>query len=139
MCFLLPQAVNRHTRGWAARGSCASGATLPGARGVFFFKKNYEMRRIDDLDERVGKLEREIRRIDLEWTSTYDKFRSILARIAKRSERLASSEEPVIAESQGATPTLTSDGGPLSSGLSSRQHTINEQILARRNRTRATQ
>jgi phage shock protein A len=55
----------------------------PRAKIMGFFRKID----LSELQERVDKLETSNRELKLEWLSTYDKFRSILARIAKREER----------------------------------------------------
>jgi len=86
-------------------------------------------REIKELQERVDKLERAARLLELEWSSTYDKFRSILARIAKRQERLASDAGSQEEDGHPVTETTSS------SSLSQRQQEINARILMRRNRT----
>jgi hypothetical protein len=91
---------------------------------IFFSKKAF-----DELSARVEKLELQAKQLDMEWSSTYDKFRSILARIAKRSERAASYDSD--AESQGTGNLTATESGPLSK-LTARQHTLQSQILSRR-------
>lgn len=89
-------------------------------------------RAIKELKERVDKLEHSARLLELEWSSTYDKFRSILARIAKRQSREAAPESETEAgfqEAEGIASPKTS-----ASSLSARQREINERILMRRNR-----
>lgn len=89
---------------------------------------------ISDLEKRIDQLETTVKHLDLEWSSTYDKFRSILARIAKRSERLAAVESGEnSAGFQEASNGSTGSTGLLPS-LNQRQASINELILARRNR-----
>jgi len=88
---------------------------------------------IAELSARVDKLELTAKQLDMEWSSCYDKFRSILARIAKRSERLP--QENVGAESQGTENTEMATGfGPLSH-LTARQRTLHDKILATRRKT----
>ena len=85
-------------------------------------------RKVKELQDRVDKLETAFKSLDLEWSSTYDKFRSILARIAKREERLrVANEVDSSAGSQGDSETNT---GTLSPSLDP----ISARILARRNR-----
>lgn len=79
------------------------------------------------LRERVDELETGMRKLDLEWSSTYDKFRSILARIAKREERLRAAVE---ADSSAGFQEAGPDG-PVSSLPTD---PISQRILARRNR-----
>ena len=86
---------------------------------------------IAELSARVDKLELTAKQLDMEWSSCYDKFRSILARIAKRSER---HEGQFAAESQGADDTGIPSApaiGPLSN-LTARQRTLHDKILAAR-------
>ena len=87
---------------------------------------------VKKLRERVDVLETETRQLRLEWLSTYDKFRSILARIAKREERARAADEPdSLAGFQegGSTPPSSL---PTMDPISARIH-------ARRNRMRPTQ
>ena len=68
-------------------------------------------RGFDELDDRLARVERDMRHIELEWESTYNKIRSILARLSKRDER----DQPVgprpatTGQSNGAEPALTED------------------------------
>ncbi len=81
-------------------------------------------RQVKELQARVDKLETAFKSLDLEWSSTYDKFRSILARIAKREERLrdASEVDSSAGSQEGALPAPSS------------LDPISRKILARRNR-----
>jgi len=59
-------------------------AAAKGLEKCFWFSQKRE---IEELQRRVDKLESISKTLDIEWSSTYDKFRSILARIAKAQER----------------------------------------------------
>jgi hypothetical protein len=89
---------------------------------------------VADLRERVDKLETAQRQLSLEWLSTYDKFRSILARIAKRQER----EQQATGESAPGSQE-GAEAGSTPSSLSQRQREVNARILARRNRSEVEQ
>jgi hypothetical protein len=85
-----------------------------------------------DTTERLERLEKTVRMLELEWTDTYDKFRSLHMRVAKRVERLDK------AEADEATGHGTGEAEVIPSGvpstLSPRARSIQQQILERRNR-----
>ena len=89
-------------------------------------------RQVKELQARVDKLETAFKSLDLEWSSTYDKFRSILARIAKREERARAYDD---AEPSAGFQEATPGNGPVASSLDP----ISAKILARRNRMRPPQ
>ena|SRR5258708_3925130 len=97
--------------------------------GIFLSSKD-----VNSLSKRVDQLETDIRQLKLEWLSTYDKFRSILARIAKREERARAYDD---AEPSAGSQEAVPDGhlGPTASSLDP----ISAKILARRNRMRPPQ
>ena len=41
----------------------------------------------DELSDKIDRVERQVKMLELEWESTYNKIRSILARLNKREER----------------------------------------------------
>jgi len=43
----------------------------------------------DELSDKIDRVERQVKMLELEWESTYNKLRSILARLNKREEREA--------------------------------------------------
>jgi hypothetical protein len=49
--------------------------------------------RLEELDEKVTKLQLQVRAMELEWENTYDKMRSMMARQAKRAERMHAEAE----------------------------------------------
>ncbi len=88
---------------------------------------------VKKLRERVDVLETETRQLRLEWLSTYDKFRSILARIAKREER---------ARDHGLEPDSSAgfqEAGVQPASSLPTIDPISARIHARRNRMRPTQ
>jgi DNA anti-recombination protein RmuC len=91
-------------------------------------------KRLDDLEETVERLEKSLKNLENEWSETYDKFRLLNMRVAKRVERLdkdSSQEEPQGVEGEETSSPL---GTPMFSSLSPRARKIQEQILARRQR-----
>jgi len=46
----------------------------------------------DELSDKIDHVERQVKMLELEWESTYNKLRSILARLNKRDERAAPEE-----------------------------------------------
>jgi len=90
-------------------------------------------KRLDDLEETCERLEKQLKNMEIEWSETYDKFRLLNMRVAKRVQRLdqdSSQEEPQGAEGEQPTESLS----PLMSSLSPRARQIQAQILARRAR-----
>ncbi len=87
-----------------------------------------------DLQERLEKLERDFKALQLEWENSYDKLRSMMGRIAKRAEklhdeaeadgRLAPRSEAQRAVGDGRTSTHTL--------LNEHQRDVQQQILRRR-------
>ncbi len=100
---------------------------------IFRFFKHAQ--RLDDLEETVERLEKTLKNLEIEWSETYDKFRLLNMRVAKRVQRLdkdSSQEEP-----QGAGEEDTSgssEAGRMFSSLSPRAREIQKKILERRAR-----
>ncbi len=89
-------------------------------------------KRLDDLEETLERHEKTLKNLEIEWSETYDKFRLLNMRVAKRVQRLdqdSSQEEP-----QGAEGEPTADLSPVLGSLSPRARQIQAQILARRAR-----
>ncbi len=86
----------------------------------------------EDTTERLERLEKQVKMLEIEWNETYDKFRQLHMRVAKRVQRLdeAEAEEAAAATVEGEE--VISSGVP--STLSTRARTIQQQILERRNR-----
>lgn len=88
-------------------------------------------KRVKELEESLERIERATKGLQIEWAETYDKFRQLNWRVAKRVKQLENAPE------DGASqPTVSQDGdAPASEGnLSASQSQINQRILARRNR-----
>lgn len=51
-------------------------------------------RRMNDLEERLDRLERAIRDLHVDWDSTYEKFARLNGRLAKRAKRELETPEP---------------------------------------------
>jgi len=86
-------------------------------------------RRIAELEESLGKLQREFSGLQLEWANTLDKLNHIAGRMAKRAA-LAQEKEDLLmngAESESSAPA-----GAATTSLSPRQQEINQRILGRR-------
>ena len=91
-------------------------------------------RKFRELVERVDEIENSMKSIDLEWSSVYDKFRSIVARMAKRQEREGPQAPEPDAESQEASGGAGTqpDASFLGAGLTAHQKAIQQKILKRR-------
>ncbi len=97
-------------------------------RFLMIFSRFFDHRKqIEALRQDLDAMRHQVAKLDEEWSDYYDRFRRLLAKMAKRDERandLLREEEPQPAGG---------DGAPMSS-LSVRQREINDKILARRNR-----
>jgi predicted nuclease with TOPRIM domain len=87
-------------------------------------KQNKELR------QEIDQLKRRIDALDEEWSDYYDRFRRMLAKMAKRAERESASEVREDAPTEGVSDTSTN-------ALTPSQQQIQARILARRNRLTA--
>ena len=92
----------------------------------------------EDMTERLERLEKIVKMLELEWTDTYDKFRQLHMRVAKRVQRLeqAPETEGGDARAEGGELPTHANGTGLGAGstLSPRAAALQRQILERRNR-----
>jgi DNA anti-recombination protein RmuC len=96
---------------------------------VFGFKTLRLSRAVSDLDERLSKLERAQKAVEMEWDQAWEKLKRMMGRISKRSE-LAERESD-----STPAPTMRDDanGTQAPTGrLSDRQREIQQHILRRR-------
>jgi len=96
----------------------------------------------ESLSQRVTDLERTSKQLDLEWSNTYDKFRSILGRIAKRHDRLKETEgaqDDAGFQEGGLNPAGGANEPSSSLPLTPRQISAQQRILAQRALTRRHQ
>jgi hypothetical protein len=93
-----------------------------------WFKRLFEPHDTEETDERMDRLEFQMKRLEEEWTTVYGKFRVMQMRVAKQVERLpeSSQEEP---QPEGEDGKIA---GP--SSLSPRLRKIQNEIMARRQR-----
>jgi hypothetical protein len=83
--------------------------------------------RLKDVEEALETVQRHIKRLEIEWADTLDKLKSIVGRIAKDRERAEK------ARIESPSPELPQEAnGETTPGLTARQATIQQQILARR-------
>jgi hypothetical protein len=86
----------------------------------------------EDTTERLERLEKLVRSLEIEWNEVYDKFRQLHMRVAKRVQRLDQAEADEAAGNETGETEVSTSGVP--STLSPRLRTIQQQILERRNR-----
>ena len=92
-----------------------------------FFRVKKEL---SEIKRRQDELENQFKQIELEWDETYDKVRTLFARIAKRQDR---AKGEVLQDQP--SPSDASEGFiTQNSGLTERQRQVQAQIMARRNR-----
>lgn len=103
---------------------------------MWLLRKIRENRRFNELEERIEKLERGHRALDMEWQEYYDKIRHAMGRISKRSAIVESANEEEGVEADASLSEETSSFDDLI-GLSPRAKQINNRILAARRRQTA--
>jgi hypothetical protein len=92
------------------------------------FSRFFDQRKqIDQLRQDVDELQRGHRALDLEWSDYADRFRRMLAKMAKRDERAEQSPE-------GEDTQPAEQESVLLNRLTPKQRLIQQQILARRQR-----
>ena len=92
-------------------------------------------KRVLEVEEELGAVKRQLAGIQTEWLDTLDRLKSMMGRIVKDRARA----EAARAESPSPEGLSDEDVAAGHTSFSSRQDTINAQILARRNRLRGTQ
>lgn len=93
-------------------------------RGVLKLLKLHQ--RVGELEESLLRIEKAFKSLEIEWTETYDKFRHLHWRVAKRVKQLEASES----EHEGVEAEEESPPGP--SGLNPAQMRFQSLILQRR-------
>ncbi len=89
----------------------------------------------EDTTERLERLEKQVKMLEIEWNETYDKFRQLHMRVAKRVQRLDQAEADEAAGNGAGEGEVAGVGGMTgASNLSPRARIIQQQILERRNR-----
>ena len=78
-----------------------------------------------EVEERLGRLEREMKQLTLEWTDAYDRLKHMMGRVAKRAANLERLED---------APTIVEHGVSVPTNQNSRLAAIQQKILARRER-----
>jgi len=96
------------------------------------FKWLKREKRLEELEENWSKLEKRVRDMELEWDSVYEKFRLLNMRISKRVQQLDRAPETETTQREEGDETNPSGNG---ASLSERHKKLQEQILARRNRS----
>lgn len=122
-----------------------SGAPRPARAGLGFFLAMpwifISRRTWRELNERVDQLAKDMKAIDLDWSSVYDKFRSIVARMAKRAERERAASLEAAESQEGSSSGPTAGQAPeaelpsspfMRPGLTSHQREMQQRILRRR-------
>jgi len=83
-------------------------------------------RRLKELQERLETVERGFKKVQLEWEDSYDRFRTIVQRIAKRAQTAEKLADEAEAEETPDVPDIP--------GLTPQQREKQMQILSRRSR-----
>jgi chromosome segregation ATPase len=92
-------------------------------------------KRVSDLEESIQRIEHGFKKLEIEWTETYEKFRQLHWRVAKRAKQLEESTSDS-AEVPTSPPGDQDFGGADVNGLTPQQIEANRKILARRMRGR---
>jgi uncharacterized coiled-coil protein SlyX len=90
-------------------------------------------KRVSELEESLARIEHSFKQLQVEWTETYDKFRQLHWRVAKRAKQLeeANAETEAAADSSPPGELVASDSA---TGFSHAQLLAQQKVLARRNR-----
>lgn len=87
------------------------------------------LRRCQELEEQVQKLRREFLELQLDWSNSYDKLKTMMQRVAKRAEVVQRYQQH---EEEEAAPTFSANEQLMLNRLPPHQRRIQEQILLRR-------
>jgi hypothetical protein len=98
----------------------------------WIFSGKKERSEPEDATERLERLEKRVKMLEVEWNEVYDKFRQLHMRVAKRVQRLDQAEADEPQANGTGEAEVPSSGVP--STLSPRARIIQQQILERRNR-----
>ena len=83
-------------------------------------------KKLQDVEERLEKIERDLKGIQMDWSDVYDKIRRTMGRIVKRAEK---APIPQIGEEEGEAESTAAQS------LSPRQLQVTREIMRRRNRS----
>lgn len=86
-------------------------------------------RRFDNLEERLGRLEREQKALALDWENVYSKVRNAMSRISKSAAIIQEHDRQEEEGTNGSNSPGDDAGGHL---LTPKQRLIQQQILHRR-------
>jgi hypothetical protein len=93
-------------------------------------------KRLAEVEESLRRIEHAFKMLQVEWTETYDKFRQLHWRVAKRANQLEkAAEESAAADTQ--SPPNDAAVADSSNGYTPKQQQTQLEILARRNRRHA--
>lgn len=89
-------------------------------------------KRLTEAEEAIQRIERRLTALEIQWTDTLDRLKSMMGRILKERSRTQQAAERM----EEMQPQLSDED--IAAGhnqMSQRQHEINARILARRNRS----
>ena len=92
-------------------------------------------KRVSDLEESLERIQHSFKQLQVEWTETYDKFRQLHWRVAKRAKQLEENTADS-AEVPTSPPGDQDLSGADVTGLTPQQIEAQRKILARRMRGR---
>ena len=93
-------------------------------------------KRLQDHDDAIARVERRLTALEVQWGDTLDRLKQMMGRILKERQRAEHARADM---DQGQTSLTDEDIAGGHTSLSQRQQSINERILARRNRAGGTQ
>jgi len=99
------------------------------------FATRKALKRLEELEDRCERLERDVKSVRLEWENSYDKLRILMGRVAKRAEMMhekAESEGKLYPEAEDTPQDTTIVPSPVWARLTPAQKRVQMQILARR-------
>ena|SRR5437660_4302358 len=90
------------------------------------------VKRLEEAEEKLDRIESAFKKLQVEWADTYEKFRNLHFRVTKRAQQIEKAEAEQ-APGEGDTGGGEEAASPAS-GLSPRQIELQSKILSRRMR-----
>lgn len=116
------------------RSAAPGGDAERAARFHVMFETFKASKRLSESEEAIARVERRVTALEIQWTDTLDRLKTMMGRILKERARTEAARD------SSPNLSLSDEDVPAgSSSLSQSQEAINQRILARRNRMRSTQ
>jgi len=91
-------------------------------------------KRLTDHDEALSRVERRLSALEVQWLDTLDRLKQMMGRVLKERQTAQRMRDQIEPPQEQLSDEDVASGH---TAMSQRQETINQQILARRNRLRS--